>query len=171
MGGMTSRAADVAWAAGLFEGEGCIYVGHTRGDAPRVKMLLGMTDEDVVRRFTEIIGLGPHTGPHARRAQTASRKPSWEWRTSRSDEIETVIRLLYPHLGMRRRLKADEMLSALASVTPRNRQHCIRGHALAGDNLMIQRHPDGTPKGRNCRTCSDASKRQWRERQRDLSTP
>ena len=53
---------DLAWAAGLFEGEGCFTFqgskkARTRGGRLG-KAQLSMTDEDVVRKFHTIMGFG-----------------------------------------------------------------------------------------------------------------
>lgn len=44
------NSEQVAWAAGLYEGEGNIYLDHRRRT---VNMRIQMTDEDVVRRMQD----------------------------------------------------------------------------------------------------------------------
>jgi hypothetical protein len=61
---------EIAWAAGLFEGEGTIT--SSRG---RLVARLNNTDEEVVRHFAMIIGLGEvmaHTTTNSRTASAAS---------------------------------------------------------------------------------------------------
>ena len=48
---------DIAWAAGLFEGEGCITTAGKNQKSRALK--LQMTDRDVVERFQQIVGSGP----------------------------------------------------------------------------------------------------------------
>src|SRR5207245_5183125 len=50
---MSQSAEDIAWAAGLFEGEGSITQ-----SGGRVRLSLKMTDEESVRRFAKIIQRG-----------------------------------------------------------------------------------------------------------------
>jgi hypothetical protein len=54
------RGEEIAWAAGLFEGEGCI----TEVDK-RFVAALKNTDEWVVRRFHDIVERGRAYGPYA----------------------------------------------------------------------------------------------------------
>ena len=66
---------ELAWAAGLFEGEGSISASSGRLDV-RVKM----TDEPVVRRFAEVMDCGTVYGPYNYEYRDGSkRKPHWVW--------------------------------------------------------------------------------------------
>jgi hypothetical protein len=59
----------VAWAAGVFEGEGSITLGgNSDWD---VQANLGMTDRDVMERFQNIVGFAGLFGPYLRRAHPA----------------------------------------------------------------------------------------------------
>ena len=51
----------IAWAAGLFEGEGTI----TRCDG-RLHLRMQLTDLEVLERFAEIVGTGKIYGPYTR---------------------------------------------------------------------------------------------------------
>lgn len=154
-----------AWAAGLFEGEGC-FNAFRRRSKWGVQVRLAMTDEDVVRRFAAIMGVGPVRAP---RQQRPDWKPIFEWYVQDASDVVAVIERLLPWLGDRRRAKALEVAQVAASIGPRNaeRTHCPNGHPYAGDNLLIER-PDGT--GRRCRTCRNEQSRQ-RARERLGITP
>lgn len=97
------------WAAGLFEGEGSIghKVAH-RGTRtykyPRLQ--LAMTDEDVVRRFHEVVGEGRVNGPYRNQADF---KPYWAW-AAQNSAAERVMARLLPHLGARRSARWAEVL-------------------------------------------------------------
>jgi hypothetical protein len=95
-----TRAELVAWAAGLFEGEGCITMsdGH-------VVLQLKMTDEDIVRRFDDIVGYGRVYGPYS---YSERRKPFWVWLVQ-GDAVFSILELLAPWLGERRRKCAYEL--------------------------------------------------------------
>ena len=99
-----SREKDIAWAAGLFEGEGTLYVTAQTGTPCAA---LKMTDEDVVRRFASIIG----EGRVSKAIPGFPRKPIWLWRLGTKAKVSALIELLYPYLGERRRAKADEILT------------------------------------------------------------
>jgi hypothetical protein len=59
---MDSVNPEIAWAAGLFEGEGSIT--HVYG---RTQLRIHMTDFEVLERFLEIIGAGRIYGPYSRK--------------------------------------------------------------------------------------------------------
>jgi hypothetical protein len=93
---------EIAWAAGLFEGEGCICVS---GSTP--VMTIAMADEDVVRRFAEIAG-GPVYGPYE--PSGLGKKPRWVWRITGWRWCLNVAFTLDPYLGERRRYRITEIL-------------------------------------------------------------
>lgn len=91
--------SDIAWAAGLFEGEGSIVTndGH-------IRLQLKMTDEDVVRRFAMVLG-GNVTGPYSyEQADGHKRKPAWCWSINGA-KAKGAARAMEPWLGKRRRAR------------------------------------------------------------------
>jgi hypothetical protein len=67
------RELDIAWAAGLFEGEGSIVISREG----RVALQVHMTDEDVMRHLAEVLG-GNITGPYQyQQPDGHKRKPFW----------------------------------------------------------------------------------------------
>jgi hypothetical protein len=93
-----------AWAAGLFEGEGCISDDELR---------LKMTDEDVVRRFAAAVALGTIYAPYASRQP--NRRPAWVWVSGRRRDVEFILARFLPYLGARRAARAREALAVLAA--------------------------------------------------------
>ena len=96
------------WAAGLFEGEGCISSRNGRS----YLLCLQMTDEDVVKRFADWAGVGKFRA----RPVLEGYKPVFEWRTSHRRDVQSVLNRLLPHLGARRAEKAREALISLMRV-------------------------------------------------------
>ena len=147
---MASRE-DIAWAAGLFEGEGSMSVRGNLG----VSLFLGMTDEDVVARFATIVGAGR---VYVKQRPKQEWKDIYAWHCNKSEDVRRILSEFMPHMGLRRKDRAVEMLERLA----RNQgaratwTHCPYGHPLSGDNLYT--HPKrGT---RMCKAC--AAERQRR---------
>lgn len=93
------RDLEVAWAAGLFEGEGC-FGSYPRGRKHGTQARLSMTDRDVVERFAKIVGMGTVRGPVDR--GNKEWKPIWEWYVQRASEVRAVVALFRPWLGERR---------------------------------------------------------------------
>lgn len=105
----TETAAWAAWAAGLFEGEGCFFVNKIRkhGCVYRYPCAsLKMTDEDVVRRFHTVVGVGKvWRKPEPREGW----KPLWDWRCHGHNDTLYVLTLLKPYLGARRQETARKV--------------------------------------------------------------
>lgn len=138
---MSSTETELAWAAGLFEGEGCLSFA---GVAPTLKLV--MTDEPIVRKFHEVIGDGNICmlgRPHLRWKQ------QWAWHKS-GRAVEEIAGRLWRYLGERRRAQFMEMFRSydlyLADQQLRRTKVCEQcGQTfLAGYNK---------PHARRCRRC------------------
>lgn len=99
---------ELAWAAGIFEGEGCIYLRPQSGRGqPQLKVQ--MNDEDSILRFRRVMGMG-----NVRRLHAPSRSrfgPSWVWDVYGFEKVQAGVALLWFGLGRRRRAKAVEVLT------------------------------------------------------------
>ena len=141
----SSRAAmELAWAAGLFEGEGS-FTYESRTGIPNVR--LSMADEDSVRRFSNAIGFGRVRGPKF--DKRPNRKPLWEWTAGGFEKSQAILGMLWFGLGSRRRRRAIELLRAAPVTRPYARSVCRSGrHEMTPDNTM-------TDSGRRrCRECN-----------------
>jgi hypothetical protein len=99
-----------AWAAGLFEGEGCISL--VKG---YVHLVLKMTDEEIVRRFHRVIGVGSVHGPHY--SPNPRHLPQWRWVACSTHDITTAFEAMRPYLGKRRCEKYDAARAVRPNVT------------------------------------------------------
>jgi hypothetical protein len=92
------RREEIAWAAGVFEGEGCVTE-----VAGRFTLKVNNTDEEVIRRFDEIVQLGRMYGPYKNSGNDGytRRKPFWVWTAYEEDGLE-VMQMLAPWLSERR---------------------------------------------------------------------
>ena len=96
-----ASAEEIAWAAGLFEGEGAISHIERRRGTLELQVALVMTDEDVVRRFDEIVDRGKVYGPYLPPSHGDRRKPFWRW-AAVGDPGHDVLDLLGAWLSPRR---------------------------------------------------------------------
>ena len=102
---------DVAWLAGLFEGEGtCSGSIDKRTLRTYWHLSIRMTDEDVVRRCHEVTGLG-RFGMAGNKPFARATKPLFKWGVTSRLELAQLIPLLLPHLGVRRTEKLSECLA------------------------------------------------------------
>ena len=102
---------DIAWAAGLFEGEGTIYFNNATSE---YKLGLKMTDEDVMEKFFSIVEVGNLYGPYTpkdKKLNGENRKDFWLWQCWRPSDVRVILKLLLPYFGKRRVEKTIEALS------------------------------------------------------------
>lgn len=89
----------IEWLAGLFEGEGSI--------SKRGELVIGMTNEQVVRRAHTVSGVGTVTGPYWVKGK--STKPWWRWAVYKQADVQALGEKLYPHLSDERQAKLREI--------------------------------------------------------------
>src|ERR1700690_4347536 len=113
-----AEAIEFAWAAGLFEGEGCISFkpkSPTRASMLR-RAAIGMTDLDVIERFHEVVGVGTINGPYVPRSKVTGKqtKPVWHWRCAKWSDLEPLLVRLEPFMGERRGAAVRPVLAEAA---------------------------------------------------------
>lgn len=140
---------DVAWLAGLLEGE-AYFNAHGTSFTPLIKLV--MTDRDVVCRVADLFGA---------RCLREKRREQPHWKPAYSAAKAGVIAAgwmmtLYLLLGERRRTDIRRILMAWRSrpVARRFRTQCPQGHPLPKE-----RGPNGRP--RECRTCRQEASARW----------
>lgn len=134
-----SEATDIAWAAGLFEGEGCVSVNQGL-----MRLYLNITDYDVIRRFADILG-GKVSGPNYR----DDRKPIWRWTANKPSLIVDILGKIGPYLCERRTTRIAEIRKDIAD-RPKPVTACVqcgesfeqdlRSQTLCSDTCKIARH-------------------------------
>lgn len=110
------RPCSIEWAAGLFEGEGCISWHYTPKGQFHKRLLLTMTDYDVVCKFAEIVGLPDNiyvVKTNQLKKDGSPKLQAWSWRTGKASEIRRILGMFLPYLGNRRAYKALNVLDAL----------------------------------------------------------
>ena len=102
----------IAWAAGLFEAEGCI---STTDSTPR--LIVVSVDEDVLQTFSSVLG-GTIKGPYRRSGSStgAPRQPYFHWDVCGLARCSLIGTHLRPWLGTRRREKLSELVTGLRYV-------------------------------------------------------
>lgn len=112
---------ELHWVTALVEGEGCITRQITTVRSAQYKYWLvtvGSTDYDVLKRlmrwtlcgriYKQKVGPKPGGGP---------RKPVWQWRVYRQQEVLDLLVAIEPLLCRRRRARALEALADLRGRT------------------------------------------------------
>lgn len=111
---MSSDEASIAWAAGLFEGEGCLYEVRSVGlTFTYLGLTIEMTDLEIMERFHNVL---KNNGVKSRSRITS------RWRGNENHASQYALKmsgqgasdafaLLRPYLGTRRQNRGDEILA------------------------------------------------------------
>lgn len=113
-------SCDIAWAAGLFEGEGTWIIRKGR----YVQAGLQSTDKDVVDRFAEIVGFG--SVGRVRRHPHLNRKDCWMWQSASKPDVKGMAEAFLPYLGSRRAERAREIVRVVAENPDRRARGLTR---------------------------------------------
>jgi hypothetical protein len=158
---MTS-VIDIAWLAGIIEGEGCICIrpaGRTKHHhSATIGLTITMTDRDVIERVARLLGC------MARPARGATERHKMTFRADVwGRKAAAWLMMTYALLGERRRAKAREALAVwkLSPIHNRDKEFCKRGHRLTPDNLLAIRTSARTD--RVCKTCARERMREFRK--------
>lgn len=133
---LNTTVHQIAWAAGLFDGEG--WTGYftfkrKRGTSYKLGISVRQSDRDgipeVLRRFRAVAGVGTIDGPY----YAKGRMPSYMWREPNRARIQQVVKRLNPYLGPVKRAQARGAIALVVSTprlssAPPQRTHCHRGH-------------------------------------------
>lgn len=154
---MDYSATDIAWMAGLFEGEGTFEIAKNGG----VRTTVRMTDRDVLERLDTVFPCGR---PFHVVNPKGGHKTQYAWRIG-PEQTREFIALVLPWLGERRTARALEVLRHLDTRPGtggfhRAKTHCARGHEFTPENTYT---PPGTAH-RCCRACRLDWAREYRER-------
>jgi hypothetical protein len=99
----------IAWAAGLFEGEGSISF-QRHEHTLHLGIQLTSTDRDVIEKWGAVIGAGYMT-PETRKIVKPQWKPRWTWLVGQQREAERIMAMFLPHLGIRRTTRWTGLLT------------------------------------------------------------
>jgi hypothetical protein len=108
--------AEIAWAAGFFEGEGSITLTN---DRPVLRV--NGTDRETVEFFGRVIGVGKVYGPYQakRDRHGCVRKPFWVW-VCYGPAARRALTLLSPWLSQRRLNRIRELYGETGMLASRS---------------------------------------------------
>lgn len=95
--------AQVAWVAGILEGEGCWTTSKSVGWFVAVRM----TDHDIILRLQEYTGIGRVNFDKS--PGKLARKPAWSWGVYPRAHKEWLTLKVWPWLGERRQARIKEL--------------------------------------------------------------
>ena len=140
---------DVAWIAGILEGEGAFLIGNS------IYIQLSMTDRDVVAKAHSLMGapttLRPERNSHGH-------KPIYRFNVCGNNAAFWMV-AIYKHMGGRRRDRIMECLRFWRDQPGHRRTHCMRGHELTDGNLYWR--SNGKGRIRICKSCHIARQKAY----------
>jgi hypothetical protein len=97
---------EIAWAAGLFEGEG--YTGFTRTNhgARKINFTVTQQNREPLERFRKLFGVGRIYGPYGGPKQVS------HFHCSSFEHAQAILAAMWPWLSTRRREQAKRTLRA-----------------------------------------------------------
>lgn len=176
----------LAWCAGLFDGEGSVYLAKHQSHAGHLVLEAAITQSseagtpEVLERFRDAFGLGKIYGPYPTGPGWA---PVYRWKAHRRGHIEVILARLEPNLGAVKRSQAAAALAIVAAQPPLSRGNpawgnrktqCVNGHEYASARIRPYRarKPGGVQRrdSKQCLICVRESARR-RRRERTMREP
>lgn len=127
--------SEIAWAAGLFDGEGTVAPMRRQGRATGVKLGIEMTDRDPLVRFARIFDLSPPTPKKRRHAHW---QDQWKVGTYDVRQIHVICGLMWPWLSKRRRRRITEVLCSVIEEQKERRQ--AKSCVFCGETFIPASH-------------------------------
>lgn len=160
----TTKREELAWAAGLFDGEGHVGSGTHR---PDIYLSVSQVDRRVLDRFCSAVALGAVYGPydHPVIQRRGNEQPRFYFQTQRFETVQAIVAMLWTWLSP---VKRDQ-----ARITLQRRRHdglgqrrakywlsCKRGHPRTPENVKVYSFH-----GYECRRClvCESEQRQRRD--------
>jgi len=97
------KETDLAWAAGFFDGEGCILIRRGKHKDPKRKiqhsLVLSVVQTDVrpLNTLQRLFGGSIHVYTRT----IPNRKQIWTWRINKTSVAANILKLLYPYLQVK----------------------------------------------------------------------
>jgi hypothetical protein len=109
-------AEELAWFAGLFEGEGWVSIAYRPNHSKSshkpyylmTRMSIKMTDLDTLQKVHSLFG-----GGLVSTKVPSGRKPCWTWTLGDKMKCSTLGHLIFPYMGRRRQLKLCCLFDAI----------------------------------------------------------
>lgn len=92
---------ELAWAAGLYDGEGCTT---NRGNNQPV-MSISQSDPYVLERFAKAVGVGKVHGPYMREGKP-NVKPIWNYQSGTFEHTQQCLAAIWKWLSLHKRAQA-----------------------------------------------------------------
>lgn len=106
---------ELAWAAGLFDGEGTVYLHRNRGAGGAwARLTIVQNDPQVLARFRDAVGLGNLLGPYRRNQEGRKvHNPFWSLHAASWRDTQAIAALLWRWLSPVKRAQITRVCRAM----------------------------------------------------------
>ena len=96
---------EIAWLAGVLEGEGCFSLQYTKYRLPDIRVHVWMTDLDVIASLQRVTNVGTiqHQYRHGQKDQDG-------WIVSKNKDAASIMMMVFPLMHKRRQEKIRECI-------------------------------------------------------------
>lgn len=116
---------ELAWAAGFFDGEGCVGIvrAHEKFERlPFVTVSITQAHREVLDRFRAAVGVGTVHGPY--KPRKPGYLPRYSYRAGHLPQTQAICAMLWTWLGT---LKREQFKQSLTRVSFRRQTQCPHG--------------------------------------------
>lgn len=108
---MDRKKDEIAWCAGIYEGEG--FIGHGKKNGTSVQLIIPMTDLEPLQEFQRITGVGKVVGPYPCYFKGKRVKDKWVYGCYNFEHTQYLIAMFWNYLSPRRRDQAKAVLTGM----------------------------------------------------------
>ena len=104
---------ELAWAAGFFDGEGCVCCGTRQGKYKCIRLMVGQIDTRALWRMCTALGsIGTIREGKRRKPSPLQKHIVWYYWVDGFEGVQAVVAMLWPWLGPVKRQQASNALKA-----------------------------------------------------------
>jgi hypothetical protein len=108
---MNLLPTDIAWLAGILEGEGCFDIYRSSRGFFTGRIRLEMKDKDIVERAAKMLGGRGQVRQIVRENENWS--DTYAFGVGSKERLRRILPLLYPYMGKRRQVRLQEMMNLI----------------------------------------------------------
>lgn len=159
---MTDKT-EIAWAAGLFDGEGSLftYKPSNRPNMVKISLAIQMTELAPIERFAALFDM--KIKPH--KAYGSNRKPTFSISTSSESKVTEIFETIKPYLSQHKIDQGEQAISRRTEYTKNSSWHdkenCKHGHKYTEENTKWY---NGY---KSCRTCARERQKEYMKKKKE----
>lgn len=115
-----TELSDLAWTAGLIDGDGCVSMTHTSAKSPFRKpyVCVDSTDTEIINEFVRLYGGSVVV---KKVADVEKHRQAWSWRLTGAHQVRVFLAAISPFMRCEtKRERARMLIEEYSEVTPRN---------------------------------------------------